>query len=257
MGAGSLPRPNGTGEGTAVLDVQGATKRYGSKTIVDDVTFVVGAGECLGIIGPNGAGKTTLFHVLDGTVSADAGRILLEGEDIVGLAQYRRARLGVGRAYQIPRVFVGLTVYENVLAGTLHAAMPSAAAPRAREILETVGLADKSNRPAAALSLLDRKRLELARAMSVGSKILLLDEIAGGLTEQEVFELVELVRALKQGHAVLWIEHIPHALTAVADRIMVLHAGAKLIEGHPLEVMDTPVVQEIYLGIQVDEPAHT
>jgi len=239
-----------------VLDVHGATKRYGSKTIVDDVTFAVEAGECLGIIGPNGAGKTTLFHVLDGTVRADSGRILLEGEDIIGLPQYRRARLGVGRAYQIPRVFVGLTAYENVLAGTLHAATPSGAAARARNILAIVGLADKSNRPAGALSLLDRKRLELARAMSVGSKVLLLDEIAGGLTEQEVFELVDLVRTLKAGHAVLWIEHIPHALTAVADRIMVLHAGAKLIEGHPLEVMDTPVVQEIYLGIQVDEPAH-
>jgi branched-chain amino acid transport system ATP-binding protein len=256
MGAGSLPRPNGTGEGTAVLDVQGATKRYGSKTIVDDVTFVVGAGECLGIIGPNGAGKTTLFHVLDGTVGADSGRILLEGEDIIGLPQYRRARLGVGRAYQIPRVFVGLTAYENVLAGTLHSATPSGAAERARDILAIVGLDDKRNRPAAGLSLLDRKRLELARAMSVGSKVLLLDEIAGGLTEQEVFELVDLVRTLKAGHAVLWVEHIPHALTAVADRIMVLHAGAKLIEGHPLEVMDAPVVQEIYLGIQADEPAH-
>jgi len=242
--------------GERVLDVQGATKRYGSKTIVDDVSFAVDAGECLGIIGPNGAGKTTLFHVLDGTVAADAGRMLLDGDDIMGQPQYKRARLGVGRAYQIPRPFVGLTTYENVLAGTMHAAAPSHAAARAREILDVAGLADKRNVPAGRLSLLDRKRLELARAMSVGSKVLLLDEIAGGLTEQEVFELVDLVKALKAGHAVLWVEHIPHALIAAADRIMVLHAGAKLIEGHPAEVMETPVVREIYLGISVDEPAH-
>jgi len=240
----------------AALEASGVSHAFGSRKVLDDVSFSLGPGEFTALLGPNGAGKTTLFHVLDGTVRADSGRILLEGEDIIGLPQYRRARLGVGRAYQIPRVFVGLTAYENVLAGTLHAATPSGAAARARNILAIVGLADKSNRPAGALSLLDRKRLELARAMSVGALVLLLDEIAGGLTEQEVFELVDLVRTLKAGHAVLWIEHIPHALTAVADRIMVLHAGSKLIEGHPLEVMDTSVVQEIYLGIQVDEPAH-
>jgi branched-chain amino acid transport system ATP-binding protein len=238
-----------------VLDVQGATKRYGPKTIVANVSFDVKVGELLGIIGPNGAGKTTLFNVLDGTTRADAGRILLDGADIIQLPQHRRARLGVGRAYQIPRPFVGLTAYENILAGTMHAATPAAATARAQAILAAVGLVNKSNIPAALLSLLDRKRLELARAMSVGSKVLLLDEIAGGLTEQEVFELVDLVKALKAGHAVLWVEHIPHALIAAADRIMVLHAGAKLIEGSPVEVMESPVVQEIYLGISVDEPA--
>lgn len=240
----------------AVLDVAGVSKRYGAKVVVDQVSFAVATGECLGIIGPNGAGKTTLFNLLDGTIQADTGRVSVDGHDISPWPQYRRARLGVGRAYQVPRPFTGLTVYENVLTGIVHS--PDAGSrrgQRALDVLEKVGLADKRNMLAARLPLLDRKRLELAKAVSVGSKVLLLDEVAGGLTEGEVFELVEMVKQLKREHAVLWIEHIAHALMAAADRILVLHFGAKLIEGPPAEVMAAPVVREVYLGISVDDAA--
>lgn len=238
------------------LAVENLQKRYGVKTVVDMVTFAANAGECLGIIGPNGAGKTTLFNLLDGSVRANGGTVALDGDDISDLAQYRRARRGIGRAFQIPRPFVGLTVFENVLAGAMHGPV-IARSPRRRalEILDRVGLADKRDLVAGALPLLDRKRLELAKAMSVGTRLLLLDEIAGGLTELEVLELVDIVNALKRDHAVIWIEHIAHALVAAADRILVLHFGAKLIEGAPAEVMASPIVQEVYLGISVDDAA--
>ena len=241
-----------------ILAVEGLAKRYGVKQVVDQVSFVVTTGDCLGIIGPNGAGKTTLFNLLDGSVQPDAGKVALEGDDITGLSQYRRARRGVGRAFQIPRPFVGLTVFENVLAGVMNGTTQRGTAPqrRALNVLETVGLADKRGLIAGGLPLLDRKRLELAKAMSVGTKLLLLDEIAAGLTEHEVLELVDIVKALKPDHAIVWIEHIAHALVAAADRIMVLHFGAKLMEGSPAEVLASPSVQDVYLGIAVDDTAH-
>jgi branched-chain amino acid transport system ATP-binding protein len=240
-----------------ILTVDRVTKRYGPKAVVDQVSFAAAKGECLGIIGPNGAGKTTLFNVLDGSTQANGGRVILDGHDLTGLPQFRRARLGIGRAYQVPRPFVGLTVYENVLAGVMHGPriVGREGTRHAVAILETTGLADKRNVVAATLPLLDRKRLELAKAVSIGTKVLLLDEIAGGLTEHEVLELVEIVKALKKDHAVLWIEHIAHALVAAADRIMVLHFGAKLIEGAPAKVMAAPIVHEVYLGISVDDAA--
>ncbi|CCD96123.1 putative ABC transporter, ATP-binding protein [Bradyrhizobium sp. ORS 375] len=239
-----------------VLAVERLEKRYGVKTVVDQVSFTAAAGECLGIIGPNGAGKTTLFNLLDGCVAPNAGRVMLDDVDITHLPQYRRARRGIGRAFQIPRPFAGLTVFENVLAGVVHGADRSTAPQRrAIEILEAVGLAHKRDLLAGGLPLLDRKRLELAKAMSVGTRLLLLDEVAGGLTEHEVHQLVDIVNALKRDHAVIWIEHIAHALMAAADRIMVLHFGAKLVEGPPADVMASAIVQEVYLGISVDVAA--
>lgn len=240
-----------------ILDVSTLHKAYGAKIVVDQVSFCASKGECLGIIGPNGAGKTTLFNLLDGTAQADAGRVVLDGVELTSMPQFRRARLGVGRAYQIPRPFTGLTVFENVLVGALHdpALDGVTARRRAIAILESVGLAHKQNLLAGSLTLLDRKRLELAKAMSIGARLLLLDEIAGGLTEGEVHQLVELVITLKKDHAILWIEHIAHALVSAADRIMVLHSGAKLMEGVPAAVMASPVVQEVYLGIAVDDLA--
>ena len=242
-----------------VLEVRDAVKRYGSKTVVDRVTFSVAEGELLGVIGPNGAGKTTLFNVIDGATECDGGSVRLAGVEITGLAPYRRARMGVGRAYQIPRPFTGLSVFENVLVGAFNLPGASAASARRRTlgVLDEVGLADKRDVAAGALPLLDRKRLELAKAMSVGAKALLLDEIAGGLTDREVFALVEIVKRLKRGRAVLWIEHIPHALKEASDRILVLHFGAKLIEDMPAIVMADPRVHEVYLGISVDDAART
>ena len=246
-------------EAASLLEVSAIKKRYGTKTVVDTVSFTVGMSECLGVIGPNGAGKTTLFNMLDGTARMDGGRLLLDGQDISEAPQHARARQGVGRAYQVPRTFVGLSVYENVLAGVTHGPglRGAAAAARTMEILETVGLDAKAALIAGGLPLMDRKRLELAKAMSVGTKVILLDEIAGGLTEGEVHVLIEIVARLKQDHTILWIEHIAHALMAVADRIMVLHFGEKLIEGPPAEVMDSAIVHEIYLGIAVDDTADT
>ena len=242
---------------SAILTVTNIEKRFGSKLVVDCVSFQAKRGECLGIVGPNGAGKTTLFNLLDGTIRPDSGAVSVGNADVTALAQYRRARLGIGRAFQVPRTFIGLTVFENVLAGVTHGAGFRGASARERtsEILEITGLSEKSERVAGALPLLDRKRLELAKAMSVGTRLLLLDEIAGGLTEQEVLELVEVVRRLKKDLAVLWIEHIPHALIAVSDRIMVLHFGRKLLDGDPRTVRDSTLVQEIYLGISPDVAA--
>ena len=240
-----------------VLEVQNVVKRYGPKTVVDRVSLSVMEGELIGVIGPNGAGKTTLFDVIDGATACDSGSVKLAGAEITRLAPYRRARRGIGRAYQVPRPFSGLSVFENVVVGAFNLPGASAASARRRalEVLDEVGLADKRGVIAGALPLLDRKRLELAKALSVGGKALLLDEIAGGLTDQEVFALVEIIKRLKRGRAVLWIEHIAHALRQAADRILVLHFGAKLIEDTPAVVMADPKVQEIYLGISVDDSA--
>jgi branched-chain amino acid transport system ATP-binding protein len=238
------------------LEVCNVVKSYGAKIAVDHVSLSVSSGELLGVIGPNGAGKTTLFNVIDGATNGEGGSIKLGGAEIAALPAYRRARLGLGRAYQIPRPFTGLSVFENVLVGALH--LPNATAAMARrralDVLDEVGLVDRRDVAAGALALLDRKRLELAKAMSVGTKALLLDEIAAGLTEHEIFELVEIVKRLKHGRAILWIEHIPHALKAAADRILVMHFGATLVEGAPALVMSDARVQEVYLGISVDDP---
>lgn len=233
-----------------VLNVADLCKRYGATTVVNHVSFQLARGECVGVIGPNGAGKSTLFNLLDGSVPADRGTVCLAGRDITRLPQYRRARLGLGRAFQIPLPFVGISAFDNVLAGVMHGAGLTGAQARRRalEILDTVGLADKRERIAGALPLLDRKRLELARALSVGTEVLLLDEIAGGLTEPEVETIVQLVLSLKAQRGLIWIEHIAHALMAAADRLLVLHFGALLAHGAPDEVMRSNIVQEIYLG---------
>ncbi|UUX94050.1 ABC transporter ATP-binding protein [Aquabacterium sp. J223] len=242
---------------TITLRVRGLCKRFGAVVVADQIDFDVEAGTCLGVVGPNGAGKTTLFNLLDGNVAADAGSIELEGCEIGGLPRHRRARLGVGRAFQIPRPFAELTVFENVLAAACFGAGLSQAegAQAALDVIERTGLAARCERKAGSLTLLDRKRLELAKAMAVNAKVLLLDEIAGGLTDREVHELVDIVRGLKARHAIVWIEHVAHALTATADRIMVLHFGRKLIEGDPHAVMQSPQVREVYMGIAVDAAA--
>ena len=238
----------------ATLTAKRLTKRFGVVPVAVDVSFEVAIGECLGVIGPNGAGKTSLFNLLDGSLRPDSGRILLEGADVTDLPRHLRARAGVGRAFQIPKPFSGLSVYENVLAATsFGGGLPGTeAVARTMEILQTVALESKSEAISGQMPLLDRKRLELAKAMATGSKLLLLDEIAGGLTDHEVHVLIEIVRELRRRHAVIWIEHIAHALVATADRIMVLHFGKQLIEGEPRAVMSSPEVREIYLGIGVD-----
>jgi branched-chain amino acid transport system ATP-binding protein len=238
---------------TEVLALERVSKAFGAVRAADGVSLTVGVREVLGIIGPNGAGKTTVFNLIGGDVRADAGTIRFQGADITRLAPHERCRLGIGRSYQIPHPFGGMTVYENLLVAATFGGGWSerAAAPGCREILESTGLGAKANRVAGSLGLLDRKRLELGRALATGPTLLLLDEIAGGLTEAESAELVALIRQIKtRGVAMIWIEHVVHALLAVADRLLVMNSGATLAEGAPAAVMADREVRRIYLGIE-------
>jgi branched-chain amino acid transport system ATP-binding protein len=207
----------------------------------------------LGILGPNGAGKTTLFNVISGDVAPDAGSVFLAGADVTKLKPHERCRRGIGRSYQIARPFGGLTVFENVLVAALFGAREQSAAANAHcvDVLTLTGLIGKANRLAGGLTLLDRKRLEFARALATAPSVLLLDEIAGGLSEHEAHEVVEVVRAISaRGIAIVWIEHVVHALMAVATRLLVLAAGAKLAEGDPREVLASADVRRVYMGIE-------
>jgi branched-chain amino acid transport system ATP-binding protein len=236
-----------------VITVEGLTRHFGQITVADDLSFSVDFGECLGIIGPNGAGKTSVFNMLAGALRPQAGRIMLDGRDITDASQHARTLMGLGRTYQVPQPFALLTAYENVLAAaTFSRRSRGEETDVARSILVRTGLAGRADMPAGALPLLDRKRLELARAMALKPRVLLLDEIAGGLTEAEVTQLVALIRALKPELAIVWIEHVTHALSAVADRIVAINFGRKIAEGRPGEVMSHPAVQEVYMGTVFD-----
>jgi branched-chain amino acid transport system ATP-binding protein len=239
---------------SSLLALHGVSKSYGALRVADAITLSVQAGETLGILGPNGAGKTTLFNLISGDVRTDAGRVEFDGRDVTREPPHRRCRLGVGRSYQIPQPFAAMTVFENlVAAASFGAAKPEGATyAHAVEILRATGLLAKANRLAGSLTLLDRKRLELARALATEPKLLLLDEIAGGLTEHEARELVQEIRRIKaQGVTMIWIEHVVHALLAVADRLFVINFGQKLAEGPPHEVMNNPEVKRVYMGIEV------
>ena len=236
---------------TDCLVIDGLCKRYGEIVVANQVALSLARGECLGVVGPNGAGKSSLFNLITGVAVPDAGSIRLEGRELVGLRADARARLGVARAFQIPQPFAHLSAYENALAAATFAArLPRAQAARqAWAVLERTGLADRADVPAGRLPLLDRKRLELAKGLAARPHLLLLDEIAGGLTEAEVQVLVALVLELKQDVAMIWIEHIAQALMAVADRIMVLNFGRKLLEDTPAAAMASREVREVYMGV--------
>jgi branched-chain amino acid transport system ATP-binding protein len=219
--------------------------------VIDDLSIAVEEGEALGIVGPNGAGKTTWFNLITGAVHADGGKVLFQGKDITGLPKHERCRQGIGRTYQIPKPFTGMTVFENVLVGATHGRNMAerASYEHCVDIIEKTGLTKRVNVLAGSLTLLDRKRLELARALGSDPKLLLLDEIAGGLTETEVQELIEeIVKLRATGITIVWIEHIVHALMAVVDRITVIQFGRKLCEGDPREVMNSQAVQACYMG---------
>jgi branched-chain amino acid transport system ATP-binding protein len=239
----------------ALLEVAGLSKRFGAIVVADEVTFSLAAGECLGMIGPNGAGKSSIFNLIAGTIPADGGTIRFDGREMSGLAAHLRARRGIVRAFQIPQPFPHLTVYENVLAAASFGGglAGSDAQTAALEVLATMGLGSKAEMFAGQLPLLDRKRLELGKAVASRAKLLLLDEIAAGLTEPEVEDLVALIASLKANHAIIWIEHIPHALRAVADRIIVLHFGRNVLVGPPAEVMKSALLREIYMGFRADD----
>lgn len=237
----------------ALLTLHGVSKSYGAVKVTNDISLAVEAGETLGILGPNGAGKTTLFNLISGDVRCDAGRVEYDGRDVTRLAPHRRCRSGIGRSYQVPQPFGAMTVFENLVTAACFGGGESerAAWKTARAVLEQTGLTAQANRPAASLRLLDRKRLELARALATKPKLLLLDEIAGGLTEHEAKELVgELARIKASGVTMVWIEHVVHALLALADRLFVINFGAKLAEGEPQSVMKDPEVQRVYMGLE-------
>lgn len=234
-----------------MLEVAGLCKRFGRLTVVDNLSTTVRGGECLGVMGPNGAGKSTFFDLLTGVTRADTGRVLLEGRDLTGQPPEARVRAGLTRAFQIPKPFATLSVRDHLVVAASSARGLRGAALEAAvdEVLERTGLAARRDQLGGGLRLLDRKRLELAKALACGPRVLLLDEISGGLTEHEVQELVALIRSLKSPElAILWIEHIAHALKAVSDRILMLHLGAKVIEDAPDVVTADERVRTLYLG---------
>ena len=233
------------------LETQDLRKSFGGVLVIDDLSISVDQGEALGIVGPNGAGKTTWFNLITGAVHADGGKVFFQGRDISGLSRHERCRIGLGRTFQIPKPFTGMTVFENVLVGATHGRRRAERESYAHvvDILEWTGLHKKVNILAGQLTLLDRKRLELARALATDPTVLLLDEIAGGLTEVEVLELIDEIKKLRQrGITIVWIEHIVHALLAVVDRITVIQFGRKLCTGDPHDVMNSEEVQACYMG---------
>ena len=240
---------------STILEVAGISKTFGSLKVIDGFDFELAEGEALGIIGPNGAGKSTLFNLITGSLQPNSGSIRFEGADITQIPAYRRCRLGIGRSYQIPHPFGGMTVFENLLVGAAFGKNQTEVQSydACARILDLTGLLEKSNVLAGQLTLLERKRLELARALATSPKALLLDEIAGGLTEPEIQELIQTIRIIRsQNISVIWIEHIVHALMSVIDRLIVINFGKKLEDGDPETVIKSPEVQEVYMGIGIE-----
>lgn len=237
-----------------LLALHDVCKSYGALKVTDGISLSVEPGETLGILGPNGAGKTTLFNLISGDVRCDRGSVVYQGRDIGGLRPHQRCRAGIGRSYQVPQPFGAMTVFENlVTAACFGGGQPEQEAwETAHRVLGQTGLMAQANQPAGGLTLLNRKRLELARALATRPQLLLLDEIAGGLTEHEARSLVdELQRIKAQGVTMIWIEHVVHALLAIADRLFVINFGQKLAEGEPRAVMDNADVQRVYMGMEV------
>ncbi len=236
-----------------LLEIKGLRKSFGSVVAADDLDLAVARGEALGIIGPNGAGKTTLFNLIAGGLAPDRGEIRLDGRNITAASPHERCVAGIARSYQIPQPFENLTVFENLLVGAVHGRRQSErdAAGPCGEILARTGLIARANTPVASLNLLERKRLEMARALATGPHLLLLDEIAGGLTEAECRQLISTIKDVHAaGTAIVWIEHIVHALLAVVSRLIVLNFGRKVAEGEPRQVMTSAEVRQIYIGIE-------
>jgi len=240
--------------GTALLELDRISKSFGRVVVAEELSLRVGAGDIVGIVGPNGAGKTSLFGLISGDLAPSSGEIRFGGHPVTRLDAASRCRRGIGRTYQVPRPFSGMTVFENVLVAVQQGARlrRQASYARAADVLERTGLAVQSNIPAERLGLLQRKRLELARALATGPRLILLDEVAGGLTDPEVAQLVGIVREIQgDGIAVVWIEHVLRALTAAVDRLICLAGGSFVADGEPGEVLANPAVREIFLGSEV------
>ncbi|MDE0304399.1 MAG: ABC transporter ATP-binding protein [Albidovulum sp.] len=240
---------------SALLSINGLSKSFGAVVVADETSFEVRAGEAVGILGPNGAGKTSLFNLIAGTLRPDAGRIEFADSDITETSAARRCKLGIARSFQVPQPFGGMTVFENALVGATQGADLSGreAESHALTVLQETGLLPKANVRAETLTLLERKRLEMARALSAKPTLLLLDEIAGGLTDAECGALIESIKRIHAGGTtIIWIEHVVHALLAVVQRVIVVDFGRKIAEGEPGRIMESREVKEIYLGVDPD-----
>lgn len=246
-----------------LLELRDTTKRYGDMVIIPKLSLSVEEGEFIGVIGPNGAGKSTMFGLISGSTRCDGGSVFLDGMDVTTLDAAQRCRAGIGRTFQIPQPFEGMTAYENALVAASFGSSGtrSAAQALAVDAIERCGLAPVADKLAGTLTLLQRKRLELARAIATQPRLLLLDEVAGGLTDGEMQQLLQLIVTIHQsGVTILWIEHLVHALVSAADRLVVLASGAVICDGDPGSVMGDQTVRDTYLGSdigeEVDHAAH-
>lgn len=238
----------------ALLELDRVSKRFGRVVVADELSLAVAPGDIVGIVGPNGAGKTSLFGLISGDLAPSSGEIRFAGLAITRLDAAARCRLGIGRTYQVPRPFVDMTVFENVLVAVQQGGgrRRQASYQRAVRVLEQTGLAKEANLPAERLGLLQRKRLEVARAIASEPRLLLLDEVAGGLTDPEVAQLLEIVGDIRdEGVAVVWIEHVMRTLTAAVGRLICLAGGSFVADGEPAQVLANPAVREVFLGTEV------
>ena len=236
----------------SILRLLGVQKSFGALQVAQDITFDVPQGQALGIIGPNGAGKSTLFNLITGNVDPYQGRIEFMGRDVTKIPPMQRTLMGMGRSFQIPQPFDNMSVFENVLVAACFGqnVSESVAIDTCADILKQTEMMHLANTPASKLSLLERKRLELARAMATHPKLLMLDEIAGGLTDAECLSLIDTIKAIhSSGVTIIWIEHVLHALTSVVEQLLVLDFGKVIAMGEPDKIMESRKVQEIYLGI--------
>jgi branched-chain amino acid transport system ATP-binding protein len=236
-----------------LLSLEQLNKRYGALVVTDAVSLDVARGEIVGILGPNGAGKTTLFNLVAGALRPESGRVMFNGHDVSMSDAAARCKLGISRSFQVPHPFNGMTVFENILVGAAFGRAANDPESHALKVMQVTGMMTKANHLASSISLLERKRLELARALATGPELLLLDEIAGGLTERECQSLLATIRDVHaSGVTIIWIEHVVHALLSVAQRLVVLNFGKLIADGLPRDVMNSRDVRSVYLG----EDAH-